>query len=120
MSDIIRIVRKARKDQTGFADSTFVAQKGFYTYEGEGKYKGKLTKEPGAQVVIFNVGKGAKPLRIFRKHIMELSVFICKVMKQEKVITDFYEDGLQMEPSHIVGWYDTPDKNRKPLTTRLK
>jgi len=120
MKDAIAIVKKARKKQTGYPDSTFIAQKGFYTYEGEGKYHGRVTKEPGVQVVIFNVPPAYKPLRQFRTDVLELAVYVCKVMKQEKVIVDLYKDGLQAEASHIVGWSDEVRKDKKPLTTSLK
>jgi len=119
LSDLISLVKHARKVQCGVENATFTTQKGFYTYT-EGEHKGKTVQEPGAQVMVLNVPPAWKSPAKFKKDMTDLAVFLCQRMQQEAVILDFYKDGHQLGATHVIGYSAKAIPGKKPLKSSLK
>jgi len=100
MPRLISLVKKIRIDQTGLPNSTFLTQKGIYTYT-EGKYKGKYTEEKGAQVIILN----APPIQVsrndFEKQMQDLGEAIARAFTQEQVVVEIQKNGV-VQITHFV------------------
>ena len=90
MRDLVKIVRRVRKDQTGDPSSTFVSQHGIYRHK-----TGEVVEEPGAQVIIINTG-GVSAKR-FNKQMAKLAETIASKMKQEEVVVEIQRGGLVQE-----------------------
>lgn len=93
IDDLIRIVKRVRRKQTGSPDATFIFQKGVYTHQ-EGPLKGQSVTEDGAQAVLLNLD--GTSVRRFYADIIELAEIIREEMQQEMVIVDVQKNGISV------------------------
>jgi len=91
--DLIAVVKEVRKKQTGFPDSSFLAQNGIYTYQ-EGEYKGQYSEERGGQAIVLNVDPAQVPHEQFLKDMVELAEIIAAALQQEKVVLEIQLNGV--------------------------
>lgn len=91
MSDVVRIVRRVREQQTGTPDATFLSQRGIYT----SKRDDSVVDEKGAQIIILNL-TGATP-KVFREQMIELAEEIATRLRQEEVILEIQRGGISRE-----------------------
>jgi len=92
LKNLIALVRRVRIEQTGLPNSTFLTQKGIYTYTS-GKYAGKFTQEKGAQVIILNVPPTQVSKKDFEAQMQKLAEIIAKKFTQEQVVLEIQKNG---------------------------
>ncbi len=92
MADLVAIVRRVREDQTGDPSSTFLSQHGIYRHQS-----GEVVEEPGAQVIIINMG--ATPAK-FENDMTALAEVIAEEMDQEEVVVELQRGGVVQ---HVIG-----------------
>lgn len=92
IDDLIRIVKRVRRAQTGNPDASFVYQKGVYTHK-EGPLKGQSVTEDGAQAVLLNLDPDVST-RQFYEDVIELAQIIREELEQEEVIVDVQKNGI--------------------------
>jgi hypothetical protein len=95
MKDLVALVRQVREKQVGDPSSSFVYQHGIYKH-----YSGDVVEEPGAQVVIINMG--ATPER-FVEQMVELAEQICAEMSQEEVVVEIQRNGVVQRVLGVSG-----------------
>jgi hypothetical protein len=93
IEDLIAIVKEVRKKQTGLPDSTFLAQKGIYTYQ-EGQYKGQYSEERGGQAIVLNVEPVQVPKEQFITDMQSMAEVIAAALQQEKVVLEIQRNGV--------------------------
>lgn len=86
MDDLIAVVREVREKQTGNPSSSFLYQRGVYRHQS-----GEVVEEPGAQVIIINMG--ASP-SAFRKEMIDLAEAIAARLSQEEVVVELQKNGV--------------------------
>lgn len=86
MDDLVPIVRDARIEQTGDPSSSFLSQHGLYRHDD-----GTLVEEPGAQVILINVGEAPDK---FEQHMIELAEAIASELDQEEVVVELQRGGI--------------------------
>ena len=86
MDDLVDLVRRVRERQTDDPSSSFVYQKGIYKH-----HSGEVVEEPGAQVILINLG--ATPEQ-FEKQMVELAEAIADEMSQEEVVVELQRNGI--------------------------
>ena len=91
MSDVVRIVKRVRKDQVGMPDATFLYQRGLYT----SKRDDSVVDEKGAQIIILNLA-GAS-VKAFRDQMIFLGEEIATKLRQEEVIVEIQRGGISKE-----------------------
>lgn len=96
MNDVVRIVKRVRKDQVGSPDATFLYQRGLYT----SKRDESVVDEKGAQIIILNLA--GEPLGVFREQMIELGEEIATRLKQEEVIVELQRGGISKETIGIT------------------
>lgn len=95
MQHLIDVVRRVRSKQRQREDASFVAQKGIYTHQHEGRRKPHVIEEEGAQVVLIRMPPETE--RAFRKHAIELAERIAGTMEQAEVVLEIQRGGLVQE-----------------------
>lgn len=88
MEDLIKLVKRVRKQQTNKPDSTFIYQRGVFTHDN-----GKEVTENGAQVVLLNIDSPV-PVRQFYRDMIQLGEVIREELEQETVILQVQKDGI--------------------------
>jgi|SRR3972149_3458213 len=93
LSDIVKLVKKHRKDQGADPDATFFATRGLYTERKHtrGKTRSRVIDENGCQVVIINLGE---PQTLFRKEMIEMAEKLTRELKQDKIYLEFQRNGI--------------------------
>lgn len=86
MDDLVEIVQAVRERQTGSPASSFVSQRGIYQHAD-----GAVVDEPGAQVIIINMGESPQK---FRRQMTDLAETIARKMKQEEVVVEIQRNGI--------------------------
>lgn len=86
MDDLVAIVRAVRERQTGNPSSSFLYQRGIYRH-----HDGAVVDEPGAQVIIINMG--ATPAQ-FRRDMIDLAEAIAVALTQEEVVVELQKNGV--------------------------
>jgi hypothetical protein len=86
MKDLVALVREVREAQVDDPSSSFVYQHGIYKH-----HSGEVVEEPGAQVIIINMGASPK---VFARQMVELAERICDEMSQEEVVVEIQHNGL--------------------------
>lgn len=86
MDDLIAVVRRVREQQTDDPSSSFVYQRGIYKH-----HSGEVVEEPGAQVIIINMGASAAK---FEQQMIELGEAIATTMDQEEVVVEVQRNGI--------------------------
>jgi len=86
MQDLVRLVRQVREEQVGDPSSSFVYQHGIYKH-----HSGDIVEEPGAQVIIINMGESPEK---FIAQMTELAERICFSMNQEEVVVEIQRNGV--------------------------
>ena len=86
MEDLVDLVRRVREQQTGDPSSSFVYQRGVYKHGS-----GEVVEEPGAQVIIINMGASPEG---FQREMVELAERICEAMQQEEVVLEIQRNGI--------------------------
>jgi hypothetical protein len=98
INDLIPIVREVRMQQTSDPGATFLLQQGLYRHS-EGKLKGKIAEETGAQVIIINLSGASQ--REFEDQMVQLAEIIAARLHQETVIVDIQVNGI-IKKTHVV------------------
>lgn len=91
MADLMRIVERVRRSQSGNPSATFVAQEGIYQHADNGP----VVHEKGAQVLLINTGGDSR--KKFTKQMVKLAETIAREMRQELVIVEIQKNGLSEE-----------------------
>ena len=110
LDDLVKLVRRTRKEKGAPEDSTFLAQRGVYTHRD-----GRVVDEPGGQVIIFDGGPkeksespsvfaGTDPgpeteseqLARFEEEMIALSETIAWSFEQESVILEIQRNGTSV------------------------
>lgn len=86
MKDLVAIVREVRELQIDDPSSSFVYQHGIYKH-----HDGQVVEEPGAQIIIINMG--ASPTK-FAEDMTELAEAIAERMSQEEVVVEIQRNGV--------------------------
>jgi hypothetical protein len=87
MEDLIALVKEVREKQGELPDSTFVYQRGMFTYSESGE----TTEEEGGQVIIFNFSVTAD---VFQAQMVELGEIIARRFEQKSVILEIQRAGI--------------------------
>jgi len=87
LNQLVKIVRETRTKQTGNPSSTFLMQRGIYRHDDSGE----VVDEPGAQVLIINMGASQKD---FEKQMTELAEVIAVKLDQAEVIVEIQRNGV--------------------------
>jgi len=99
IEDVISLVKRIRKEQIGKPDSTFLFQRGVYTYT-KGPMKGEVEDEPGCQIMILNIfGESEEE---FEKNIEYLADELRVRFEQETLIVEFQRGGVQYSIGEVV------------------
>lgn len=98
MPDLVKLVKKVRRDQVTHPDSTFLYQRGVYTHESDGN----VVTEDGGQVILLNVPPVQRKFSEFRRHVIRLAEIIAKKFKQESVIVTIEKNGVLFETIGVV------------------
>lgn len=93
MEDIIKIVRRVRREQGAPEDSSYVYQRGVYTHQS---HDGEVVTENGAQIVLLNLDPSVTE-KAFRRQMIELANVIVREMQQETVIIEMQQGGIVRE-----------------------
>jgi hypothetical protein len=97
LDDVVTIVKRERKRQTGDPSSTFLLQRGLYTHTEKDSAERLIVDEAGAQVIIINtvdLGTGA---REFQEQMKELAETLATDLQQESVILEIQKGGLAVK-----------------------
>jgi hypothetical protein len=97
LDDVVRIVRRERKQQTDDPSSTFLLQRGLYTHTERESGERLIVDEEGVQVIIINtpdMGTGAGE---FQKQMKDLSETLATDLEQEAVILEIQRGGLTVK-----------------------
>lgn len=86
MDDLLAVVREVRERQTGNPASSFLYQKGIHKHQS-----GQIVEEPGAQVIVINMGSSPKE---FIEQMLELAEQVADQLKQEEVVLEIQKNGL--------------------------
>lgn len=86
MTDLVALVRRIREGQVGDPSSSFVYQHGIYRH-----HSGEVVEEPGAQVIIINMG--ASPQE-FVTEMVDLAERLCDEMSQEEIVVEIQRNGV--------------------------
>lgn len=98
MSDLVKLVKKVRREQVTHPDATFLYQRGVYTHEKD-KY---VVTENGGQVILLNVPPVKRKFNEFRRHVIRLAEIIARKFQQESVIVAIEKDGILIETVGVV------------------
>jgi len=91
--EAMQLVRDVRKEQTGSAAASFVAQEGLFTHA-----TGEIVQEKGVQIIIINFGQGE---RVFAKQIEALADALREYFHQESILVEIQKNGRTLR-SHDV------------------
>lgn len=95
MSDLVSLVRQVRERQVDDPSSSFVYQHGIYKH-----HSGDVVEEPGAQVIIINMGASPEE---FAAQMVELAEQICEEMSQEEVVVEIQRNGVVQRVLGVSG-----------------
>lgn len=95
MKDLVALVRQVREQQTGDPSASFVYQHGIYKHEA-----GQIVEEPGAQVIIINMGSSPEQ---FIAQMVELAESIARDMSQEEVVVEIQRNGVVQRVLGVSG-----------------
>jgi len=93
MKDLVPIVQRVRKQQTGNPGSSFISQRGLYKHERTGE----VIDEKGAQVIIINTPDMKTGKKKFIEQMIELAEEIASSLKQELVIVEIQRNGISQQ-----------------------
>jgi len=99
MSDVVKIVKRIRKEQVGSPDATFLYQRGLYTSRRDAS----VVDETGAQIIILNLAGAG--VREFRAQMIALAEEIATKLRQEEVIVEIQRGGLSKETIGVTPVY---------------
>jgi hypothetical protein len=95
MSDLVSVVRRIREQQVDDPSSSFVYQHGIYKH-----HAGDIVEEPGAQVIIINMGASPEE---FAAQMVELAEAIAEEMSQEEVVVEIQRNGVVQRVLGVSG-----------------
>ena len=87
MEDLIALVKEVREKQGELPDSTFIYQRGLFTYTESGE----TTEEEGGQVIIFNFSVTAD---VFQAQMVELGETIARKFEQKSILLEIQRAGI--------------------------
>jgi hypothetical protein len=86
VNDVVRIVKRVRREQTGSVGASFLTQRGLYS---SGR---SIVNEKSVQVVILD--EQALGARKWKDQIVELAEALAEELKQEVVIVELQKSGI--------------------------
>jgi len=96
LNQLVRIVRRVRKEQVGDQGATFLSQRGIYQ-----RTKKQVIDEPGAQVLIINTpGMKTSPKK-FAAQMLALAEVIATELGQDEVILEMQKNGITQQTSGV-------------------
>jgi hypothetical protein len=93
MDDVVRIVRRVRKQQVGDPASTFVLQRGIYTHTETEDGERLTVDEKGAQIFLLNTPELGTSVTVFKKQMEDLAEILATDLRQEAVILEIQRGG---------------------------
>jgi len=96
MNQLVRIVRRVRKEQVGDQGATFLSQRGVYQ-----RTKKEVVDEPGAQVVIINTPNMKSSPAKFAKQMLELAETLAAELGQDEVIVEIQKNGIAQRTAGV-------------------
>jgi hypothetical protein len=93
MDDVVRIVRRVRKQQVGDPAATFVLQRGIYTHTAKDDGDRLTVDEKGAQIFLLNTPELGTSVTVFKKQMEDLAEILATDLRQEAVILEIQRGG---------------------------
>jgi hypothetical protein len=116
MADLVKLVKKVRRQQVTHPDSTFLYQRGVYTHQVDQH----VVTEDGAQVILLNVPPVKRKFSEFRRHVITLAEIIADKFKQESVIVAIEKNGILTETIGVVADTKTSKRRIRKRTARKR
>jgi len=100
MENLITLTRVFLRKVNFPQDSSFLSQKGVYTYK-KGDLEGMTVQEESAIIVIIKTDSDIS-VKDFEDMTVKLAEFLCREMNQESIVIDLQESGVSQHIYEVV------------------
>lgn len=96
VEDVMRITKRVRERQGADPDSSFLAQRGYFTSAG------KTINEKSVQIIILDFAARKTGGRTFKTEMIELAEELARKLKQETIYVEIQRNGIPERVLRVI------------------